>query len=89
MKPAEPIPVKLFISVLYCEGNLLKPAHEPLEKQFGMIDYKSSEFKFDFSSYYEAEMGSLIFRLFFHLRSQLIQASSPKLKFNPIKSKKI
>jgi hypothetical protein len=65
MKPAEPIPVKFFMGVLYREASLLNQVKQSLEKLFGKIDYGSPEFNFDFSGYYAAEMGSGIFRCFF------------------------
>ncbi len=80
MKPSEPVPVKLFIGVLYSEKKILNPSFESLEEQFGKFDYKSTEFKFDFSSYYETEMGSPIFRLFLSFEKLIDPGKLAKVK---------
>ena len=62
MKPTEPEPVKLFVAALYSEPDLLQRALDLLEKKFGVVDYKSPEFEFKFTDYYQDEIGGPLFR---------------------------
>lgn len=65
MKPLEPTPVKLFCGVLYSDELLLKQALERLSNRYGSLDYTSTTFPFEFTSYYEKEMGLPIYRIFY------------------------
>lgn len=62
MKPTEPEQVKLFVAALYSDADLLQQALILLEAQFGGIDYKSPEFEFKVTDYYQQEMGAPLFR---------------------------
>jgi len=64
MKPEQPVPVKLFIGILYSDEELLKQALSVLEAAYGPVDAQSSIFSFTVSDYYVPEMGSPIFRVF-------------------------
>ncbi|MCI0496483.1 DUF4416 family protein [candidate division KSB1 bacterium] len=64
MKPAEPIPVKLFCGVLYSDTNLLQEAQAILLEKYGAIDYQSEPFEFAISEYYRPEMGWPMYRIF-------------------------
>lgn len=64
MKPTDPQPVKLFIAALFSDDSLLQRALELSEHLFGTIDYRSEHFLFDVTDYYNAEMGSPIYRQF-------------------------
>lgn len=55
---------KLFCSLIFQDHEQALKAEELLEKQFGLIDYHTSEFPFSDSSYYFTEMGSPLFRTF-------------------------
>jgi hypothetical protein len=58
-------PVKLIVPALYSDENLLDRAIERLEKEFGTIDRKVEPFVFDFTHYYDEEMGLPIRRSFY------------------------
>ena len=64
MRPEEPGKVKLFAGILYSDVVHLSQALALLIEQFGEMDYRSKSFPFDFTDYYESEMGSPIFRIF-------------------------
>ena len=64
MKPADPEPVKLFFGILYSDRSRLDSAVALLEERYGPEDYRSPEFRFLETDYYEAEMGKPIFRVF-------------------------
>ncbi len=53
----EPRPVKLFIGLIYSQDAPVDECIKGLEAAFGEIDFMSEEFPFNFTSYYEKEMG--------------------------------
>jgi len=57
-------PVKLFIGILSSIQTLLKDIEIPLQKRFGKIDLTSEVIPFNFTNYYEKEMGANILRKF-------------------------
>ena len=65
MKPTDPNPVKLMIGVLYSDADQLPCATSRLQEEYGAIDFCSDPFLFEITDYYNAEMGSPIFRLFY------------------------
>jgi hypothetical protein len=52
-----PDPAKLVVGLLSSERNLLSQAHSALVEGFGAITVKSPEIPFNFTDYYEKEMG--------------------------------
>ena len=87
--PHIPQPAKLVISVLFSPDiDLALPLRE-LEKKFGEIDFISPLLPFHWTTYYEAEMGSNLFRKFVSFsklqpRDQLAQV---KLSTNTIEER--
>jgi len=65
MKPASPEPVKYFVGLLYADSALPPQVRSALTAELQATDYESPEFKFDLTTYYDAEMGSPLFRRFF------------------------
>ncbi|MDM8525182.1 DUF4416 family protein [Desulfococcaceae bacterium HSG8] len=61
-KPRPPEPAKLVISLFMKEKNLLQPVAEELSERFGSADMVSAWLPFDYTSYYEPEMGAPLFR---------------------------
>jgi len=57
-----PKPVKLVIGIFMKDRNLLKPVAQDLTDSFGPIDLAGPWFLFDFTNYYESEMGAPLFR---------------------------
>lgn len=65
MKTEKPQDVKFFIGALFSDRELLKEAEEICVSRIGKIDHRSEAFPFEATSYYDNEMGTPIFRLFF------------------------
>lgn len=85
-KPETPVPVKLFVGVLYAEGGKLDSAVELLSTEFGAPDYQSEPFVFDGTDYYEPEMGADLKRAFVSFERLIPpdQLAAVKLKTNDI-----
>ncbi len=60
-----PQPVKLFCGALTRFENLFPEIKRALEDSFGVIDAESDALKFDFTRYYEKEMGPGLLRKFY------------------------
>ena len=63
-----PRPVKLFVGILSCSKEILAEVESLLMKRFGEADMKSEIFPFNFTDYYEKEMGTNISRQFICFR---------------------
>jgi len=73
-------PVKLFIGVLVSNNKFIPEVEKRLTAAYGSIDHRSDLIPFDFTDYYEAEMGDLIDRVFFSFE-RLIEADQlPEIK---------
>jgi len=59
-----PLPVKLFVGMLSGRRELLSAAAERLQSVYGRIDLTSQATDFDFTDYYEKEMGGGLLRQF-------------------------
>jgi hypothetical protein len=60
--PKPPKPAKLVISLFLKEKELLFPVVKNLAEKFGPVDMISEWFPFDYTNYYEPEMGSPLYR---------------------------
>jgi hypothetical protein len=67
-------PVKLFIGVLVSHARDLDEIERRLTSRYGSIDHRSGIIPFDFTDYYNREMGEAIDRIFFSFE-QLIDAA--------------
>lgn len=63
--PFHPEPVKLFVGLLTSLEDLFTPVRDCLAEEFGAIDLESPFLPFVYTDYYNAEMGSPIWRKFF------------------------
>jgi hypothetical protein len=73
-------PVKLFLGVLVSNRKFIPQVEERLTAAYGVIDHRSEIIPFDFTDYYDAEMGDLIDRVFFSFE-RLIEADQlPEIK---------
>ncbi|RLE17414.1 MAG: hypothetical protein DRJ14_06475 [Acidobacteria bacterium] len=61
-------PVKFFISVIYHDSGDLDAVVAAVRESIGEISTPSESFPFDFTDYYEPEMGSPLFRIFLPLK---------------------
>ena len=80
MRPHKALPVKLVIGVLYSDSELLEKAKGRLEEKYGQMDYISPFFEFTASNYYNVEMGSPIYRLFFSIQKMIFPDQIAKIK---------
>ena len=65
--------VKLFIGVLVSHAKLIPEVEQRLTNAYGPIDHRSAVIPFDFTDYYEPEMGDIIDRILFSFE-RLIEA---------------
>jgi len=88
--PVTPEPGQLIISILSARWDECWPQiHEELETNFGPMDEVSDEFPFDFSDYYNAELGSPITRrlVAFEMLRPLDELADIKLFTNSLEQK--
>lgn len=60
--PREPVKAKLIVGLFMKEKEMLKPFALALQDIFGPVDMVSPWLAFDFTGYYEKEMGTPLFR---------------------------
>jgi hypothetical protein len=73
-------PVKLFIGILVSNSKFIPEVEQRLTTLYGSVDHRSDVIPFDFTDYYESEMGDLIDRVFFSFE-RLIEADQlPEIK---------
>ncbi|MCF7875520.1 DUF4416 family protein [Candidatus Bipolaricaulota bacterium] len=87
-KPTEPKPKKLFISLLTGVPDILDEVESKLGEDFGKMDGESSLIPFDYTDYYEEEMGQEIKRKFVSFEDLVHPGdlSQIKLRTNEIES---
>ena len=73
-------PVKLFVGVLVSDRALIAGVKERLVAEYGPIDHASPVIPFDFTDYYDAEMGDLIERVFFSFETLVDADRLPEIK---------
>lgn len=56
--------VKLFCGILYSDEHIFNKAKDILENEFSKIDFISETIYFDYTNYYDDEMGTPIYRLY-------------------------
>ena len=62
--PKVPKPVKLVMSLISAEDGILMRTVENLNSIYGEVDFLSDLLPFDFTKYYDEEMGAPLFRRF-------------------------
>ncbi|RJP87678.1 MAG: DUF4416 family protein [Desulfobacteraceae bacterium] len=87
-QPHPPQPAKLVIGVFTNDKHLLVPVMEALVKQFGDIDLLSPWIAFDYTRYYEREMGPDLVRRMMTFKPLIDQdaLSSIKVATNAIEA---
>ena len=78
--PQEPKPAKLVIGLFMSAKSLLEKAAVQLESPFGPIDMVSPWMNFDYTTYYEPEMGAPLFRRVFTFENLIQQYDLAKIK---------
>jgi hypothetical protein len=83
-----PLPVKFICAFLYREENIYLAAKKILCRKFGTIDFESERIDFDFTDYYENEMGKPLFRRFLSFVKLQDASAFVKIKLFCIKVEK-
>ncbi len=76
----KPSPVKLFCALLAGREEWLEMARERLEQEFGPIGMESAVWDFDFTDYYEDQMGPGLLRRFYAFRELIDPEDIVELK---------
>ena len=79
-KPKPPQPVKLVVSVITGSKDLFEHVCEKLVKKFGEIDYSSDALAFDFTDYYEKEIGKDLIRHMVSFKKLIDPGRLPQIK---------
>jgi len=78
--PRTPDPAKLVIGIFLKEKPLLDAAAVELADRFGSVDMVSPWFPFDYTDYYESEMGTPLFRRMFSFHTLIQQGELAAIK---------
>ncbi len=78
--PGKPKPAKLVIGLFMREKALLEPLAAELNAAFGAVDLVSAWMPFDYTHYYEAEMGTPLFRRLLAFKELIEQQDLPRIK---------
>ncbi len=74
--------VKLFSGVIYSSIQVYEETRKKLEGIFSTVDLESGEFNFDFTTYYNQEMGSPLYRRFISFKKLISPEQLPEIKIN-------
>ena len=78
--PKEPKPVKLFSGLIFKQKEILLSALKRIVEVFGEIDFESDILPFNFTDYYEKEMGKDLKRKFISISKLIPPDSLPDIK---------
>lgn len=79
-KPKAPQPVKLVVSIITADQNCFEQVCQTLAAAFGETDYVSAALPFDFTDYYEKELGRDLFRHLVAFRELIDPGRLPQIK---------
>jgi hypothetical protein len=79
-EPRKPDKAKLIVGIFTREKDLALPFARELERAFGPTDMVSRWIPFDFTKYYESEMGGPLFRRMFAFRQTVEQGALADIK---------
>ena len=79
-RPQTPKPAKLVIGFFLKEKDLVVPVVKALVDKFGPVDIVSPWFPFNFTTYYEAEMGAPLFRRMLAFETMIKQSALSDIK---------
>jgi len=77
-----PVPVKLICGVIAADEEVLSAALRELASVYGKIDCESPVIPFDFTDYYEREMGKNLIRRFAAFHNLIDPGALPDIKIN-------
>jgi hypothetical protein len=81
-------PVKLIAGLLASDQGLFEKTKKLLQKKFGPIDLESPIVPFDFTHYYDEELGSGVLRQYISFKKLIKQENIGKIKRQTIKLEK-
>lgn len=73
-------PVKLIVGMISANPSLFLSAEELLSQEFGNIDFASDVLNFDYTNYYEKEMGKNLLRKFISFENLIQPDECPRIK---------
>lgn len=76
----KPQKVKLIVAMIANKKELFQKVEMKLEKKYGPIDYHSKVIKFDYTDYYQKEMGKDLLRKFISFENLIFPAHLIKIK---------
>lgn len=79
-RPQPPKPAKLLIGLIVQEKRYIAAAADALIEKFGPVDMASSWFPFDYTTYYEPEMGASLFRRMLAFKTLIKQSELAQIK---------
>ncbi len=79
-RPQLPQPAKLLIGLIMQEKRYITAAADALIEKFGPVDMASSWFPFDYTTYYEPEMGAPLFRRILAFKTLIKQSELAQIK---------
>ncbi len=79
-KPRDPKPAKLVIGLFMKDRSLFEGLVDELGSKFGSLDMVSPWMPFDYTSYYEQEMGAPLFRRLLAFKSLIEQLDLASVK---------
>jgi len=79
-RPKPPESAKLIIGLFTPQKSLYRPVVAALADQFGPVDYISRWLSFDYTDYYQAEMGQPLFRRLCSFQQLIAQEQLPQIK---------
>lgn len=79
-KLKSPEPVKLISSIFSADRDLLAEALKELSSKYGVVDFVSEFILFDYTDYYEKEMGQTLVRRFVSFEDLIRPESLPEVK---------
>jgi hypothetical protein len=87
--PRLPKPAKLVVGLFMKEKSLIHALANALVTKFGSIDLVSAWFPFDYTTYYEPEMGTPLYRRMFAFKPLIDQRAITEIKIitNDLESK--
>jgi hypothetical protein len=80
-KLKESAPVKLIVSLITGNSNVIRPVLEKMEDKFGSMDFLSEKLAFNHTDYYKEEMGDELFRKFVSFEKLIKPDTLPDIKF--------
>ncbi|MFH0789516.1 MAG: DUF4416 family protein [Pseudomonadota bacterium] len=83
-KPKEPLAAKLVIALIYQDRSAAQAGWEAIEKTWGTIDFFSEVRPFDYTDYYEKEMGRPLYRRWATFRELVSQDRLAAIKWQAL-----